>query len=48
MGMRPAIASTSSNGDVRKALVIYKAALCCIFFNSMIFFNVGVSLKNHN
>jgi len=48
MGMRSAIASTPSEGDVRKGSVIYKAALHCIFFNSVMFFIVGAPLKNYN
>jgi len=48
MGMRLAIASTPSDGDMRKAPVIHKAALHCIFFSSVMFFIVGALLKNHN
>jgi len=33
---------------MQKALVIHKAALHCIFFNSVIFLIVGVPLKNHS
>jgi len=46
--MRLAIASMSSNGDVQKAPVIHKAALHCIFFNSVRFFTIGAPLKNHS
>ena len=46
--MRPAIASTPSEGDVWKAPVIHKAALHCIFFNSVIFFIIRAPLKNHS
>jgi len=46
--MRPAIASTPSKGDVQKAPVIHKAALHCIFFNSVTFLTIGAPLKNHN
>ena len=48
MGMRPAIALTPSDGDVQKAPVIHRAALRCIFFNSVMFFTVRALLKNHN
>jgi len=46
--MRPAIASTPLDGDVQKAPVIHKAALCCIFFNFVRFLTVGAPLKNHS
>jgi len=48
MGMRPAMASIPSDGEVQKAPVIQRAALCCIFFNSVMFLMVGVPLKNYN
>jgi len=48
MGMRPAMASMPSDGEVRKASVIQRAALHCIFFSSVMFFMVGAPLKNHN
>jgi len=48
IGMRPAIASMSSDGDVQNALVIHRATLHCIFFNSMMFLTIGAPLKNHN
>jgi len=48
MGMRPAMASMSSDGEVRKAPVIQRAALHCIFFSSVMFFTMGMPLKNHN
>ena len=48
MGMRPAIASMPSDREVRKAPVIQRAALCCIFFSSVMFFTIGAPLKNHS
>jgi len=48
MGMRLTIASIPLDGEVRKAPVIQRAALCCIFFSSVVFLIVGASLKNHN
>jgi len=48
MGMRSAMASMPSDGEVRKAPVIQRAALRCIFFSSVMFFTMGVPLKNHN
>jgi len=48
MGMRPAMASTSSDGEVQKASVIQKATLHCIFFNSVMFLTIEVPLKNHS
>jgi len=47
IGMRPAIASMPLEGDVWKVPVIQRAALHCIFFSSLIFFTIGVPLKNH-
>ena len=46
--MRPAIASTPSEGDMRKAPVIHRAALHCIFFSSVMFLTIGAPLKNHS
>ena len=46
--MRPAIASTPSEGDVRKAPMIHKAALRCILFSSVMFFVVGAPLKSQS
>ena len=46
IGMRPAIASIPSEGDVRKVPVIQRAAFHCIFFNSLMFLTIGVPLKN--
>jgi len=48
MGIRPAIASMPSVGEVRKAPVIQRAALHCIFFSSVIFFMMEALLKNHS
>jgi len=48
MGMRPVIASIPSVGEVRKAPVIQRAALHCIFFSSVMFFMMGAPLKNHS
>jgi len=48
MGMRPAIASMPSVGEVWKAPVIQRVALRCIFFSSVMFFMMGAPLKNHN
>jgi len=46
--MRPAIASMALDREVRKAPVIQRAALCCIFFSSVMFFTIWAPLKNHN
>jgi len=46
--MRPAIASMPSDGEVRKAPVIQRATLHCIFFSSVMFLMIGVPLKNHS
>ena len=48
MGMRPAMASIPSEGDVRKAPVIQRAALLCIFFNLVMFLTIEVPLKNQS
>jgi len=48
MGMRPAMALILSDSEVRKAPVIQRAALCCIFFSSDIFLMIGMALKNHS
>jgi len=48
MGMRPAMASIPSEGDVWKAPVIQRAALLCIFFNSVMFLTIGAPLKNYS
>jgi len=40
--------SMPSDGEVRKALVIQRAALCCIFFSSVMFLTIGAPLKNHS
>ena len=48
MGMRPAMASMPSDGEVWKAPVIQRAALHCIFFSSVMFFTIGAPLKNHS
>ena len=48
MGMRPAMASMPSDGEVRKAPVIQRATLCCIFFSSVMFLTIGALLKNHS
>jgi len=48
MGMRLAMALMPSDGEVWKAPVIQRAALCCIFFSSVMFFTIGAPLKNHN
>jgi len=42
------MASMPSNGEVRNAPVIQRAALHCIFFSSVMFLMVGAPLKNHN
>jgi len=46
--MRLAMASMPSDREVRKAPMIQRAALCCIFFSSVIFFMIGAPLKNHS
>jgi len=48
MGMRPAIALMPSEGEVWKTLVIQRATLCCIFFNSVIFLIIEAPLKNYS
>jgi len=48
MGMRPTMASMPSDGEVRKVPVIQRAALRCIFFNSVMFLTIGAPLKNHS
>jgi len=48
MGMRSAMASMPSDGEVQKAPVIQRAALGCIFFNSVMFLIIEASLKNHS
>jgi len=48
MGMRPAMASMPLDRKVRKAPVIQRAALRCIFFSSVMCFTVGVPLKNQS
>jgi len=48
MGMRSAIALMLLDGEVWKAPVIQRTALCCIFFNSVMFLTIGVPLKNHS
>jgi len=45
-GMRPAMASMPSEGDVQKAPVIQRAALHCIFLSLLMFLTIGVPLKN--
>ena len=48
MGMRPAMASMPSDGEVQKAPIIQRATLHCIFFSSVMFFTIGAPLKNYN
>jgi len=48
MGMRPAMASMPSDGEVWKAPVIQRAALRCIFFSSVMFLTMGAPLKNYS
>jgi len=48
IGMRPAMASMSSDGNVQKIPVIQRAALYCIFFSSDMFLIREVPLKNHS
>jgi len=48
MGMRPAMASMPSDGEVQKASVIQRAALRCIFFSSVMFLTIGAPLKNYS
>jgi len=48
MEMKPAMASMASDGEVQKAPVIQRAALCCIFFSSVMFFTIEVPLKNQS
>jgi len=42
------MASILLDGEVWKAPVIQRAALCCIFFSLVMFLMVGTSLKNHS
>jgi len=48
MGMRPAMASMASDGEVQKAPMIQRAALHYIFFSLVMFFMIGAPLKNHS
>ena len=48
MGMRPAMALMPLDGEVRKTPVIQRAALCCIFFNLVMFLTMGAPLKNYS
>jgi len=48
MGMRLAMASMPSDGEVQKVPVIQRTALHCIFFNSVMFLTIGVPLKNYS
>jgi len=48
MGMRSVMALMPSNGEIRKVPIIQRAALCCIFFSSVMFLTIGVPLKNHS
>jgi len=48
MGIRPVIALMPLDREVRKASVIQRAALCCIFFSSLVFFTIGAPLKNYS
>jgi len=48
MEMRPAMPSMPSDGLVQKVPVIQRAALHCIFFNSVIFLTIGAPLKNYS
>jgi len=48
MGISPAMASMPSEGTVRKAPVIQRAALRCIFLSLYILWAMGAPLKNHS
>jgi len=48
MEIRPAMASMPSDGEVQKVPIIQRTALRCIFFSLVVFFTIGVPLKNHN
>jgi len=48
MGIRPTMASIPSDDKVQKAPVIQRAALLCIFFNSVIFLAMGAPFKNQS
>jgi len=48
MGIRPTMPSMPSDREVQQAPVIQKAALHCIFFSLLVFFTMGVPLKNHS
>ena len=43
--IRPVMAS---DREVWKVPVIQRATLCCIFFSSVMFFTVGMPLKNQS
>jgi len=40
--------ATPLDREVQKAPVIQRAALYCIFFNSVMFLTIGAPLKNHS
>ena len=42
------MALTPLDGEVQKASVIQRAALHCIFFNSLMFLTIEAPLKNHS
>jgi len=46
--MRPAMASMSLDREVQKAPMIQRAALCYIFFSSVMFLMVRAPLKNQS
>jgi len=48
MGMRPTMALMPSDREIWKVPIIQRAALHCIFFNSVIFLMIGAPLKNHS
>jgi len=48
IGIRSTMASIPLDGEVQKAPVIQRAALCCIFVSSVVFLIIGMPLKNHS
>jgi len=48
MEMRPAMALMPLDRKVWKIPVIQRAALCCIFFNLVMFLTMGAPLKNYS
>ena len=45
MGMRPAMALMPLDREVQKTPIIQRAALCCIFFNLVMFLTIGAPVR---